>query len=93
MEEIRGIIIGMIPGVFGSLLGGAVAWGVAKQKMKDLERRVVTLEDRSEKNNAVLTLLIERLTRVETKLDVKFENFDRTLETIRAAIASITKIG
>jgi len=34
------LAVSLLPGLFGSLLGGAISWGVATQKLNDFERRI-----------------------------------------------------
>lgn len=37
--------LSLLPGLFGSLLGGAISWGVATQKLNDFERRISKNEE------------------------------------------------
>ena len=87
MDSLMREIFGLVPGMVGALLGGAVSWGVAKQKMSDFERRLAAIETKVSGHEQLHSSMIERLTRVETKIDIKFTELDRTLEAIRAFIS------
>lgn len=77
-------VISLAVGIGGSLLGGAVSWGVAKGKMAAFEKEL-------NKQDTRLTLLESKreddrnaITRIETTMQARFDEINRTLETIRS---------
>ena len=67
------LLMNMAPGLAGALLGGAVSWGVAQQKMDDFERRIGANELRTaaieKQQNDDRVYLAGELGQIKAKLD------------------------
>lgn len=72
-EQVQGwikILAPILLGVFGTLLGGGVTWGIAKAQLAGLERAVAKQDLRIEQLEDNELLWVEKFATLETKIDI-----------------------